>query len=330
LRIIITGGCGFIGFALAKRLLEKANGNDEIILLDNLKRHGLLPEIAHFYSHPNVKFINIDLSNPHTLKDVPSPVDRVYHLAAIVGVGPIMKNSSDVLRINTLSTLNIFEWFVNNSNKDARLIFSSSSEVYSGNVLAGFEMPIPTPENIPVVISDLDNHRFSYAISKIWGESYAKSISREKHIHLASVRYHNVYGPSMGFDHVIPNIVSRVVRKENPFKMISSEQTRSFCWIEDAVKATHLIMESDKLEPGMTIHVGDQNGETKIGKLYELIFDLCEWRPGKIKEIDPPKGSVSRRCPDTSLMERLTGFKPETSLNEGLQKTVEWYMENTK
>jgi nucleoside-diphosphate-sugar epimerase len=325
MRTLITGGCGFIGFALAKKLFGNLKGGDEIILLDNLHRHGLSDEIQDFVSLPKVKHLNIDISGHEIPDELSIPFNRVYHLAAIVGVGPVTDNPAHVLRSNTVSTLNIFEAFERNAVDGARLLFSSSSEIYSGLNLMGYDLPIPTPEKVPAVISNLDHPRFSYALSKMWGEAYAKYISRKDNMHLSSVRYHNVYGPGMGFDHVVPQIISRILSKEDPFKIIGAEQTRSFCWVEDAAEATRLIMESEKNEPGTSVHIGDQDGETKIGNVYEMLFDLCGWKPGKTEKVESPTGSVSRRCPDTTLMQSLTGYKPQVSLYDGLKKTVEWY-----
>ena len=84
--------------------------------------------------------------------------------------------------------------------------------------MSGFDLPIPTPEQVPAVIEDLNNPRFSYALTKMWGEAYANYLASKNNILTMTVRYHNVYGPRMGYDHVIPQIVKRIKSKENPFK----------------------------------------------------------------------------------------------------------------
>ena len=330
MRTIITGGCGFIGFALAQRLVNLSASSDEIILVDNISRHGFYHELNDLISDSKVKLIKADLSEVSELDKIPVPVDRVFHLAAIVGVEPVTSNPARVLRINTLSTFNVFDWFVRSASPGARLLFSSSSEVYSGAMMAGLDLPIPTPESVPAVICDLDNPRFSYALSKMWGEGYAKYLSVEKSAFMISVRYHNIYGPRMGYDHIIPQVTSRVVARQQPFKIIGAEQTRSFCFVDDAVEATRLVMESSRIVPGMTVNIGNQEGEIKIGKIYDMIFDICGWTPADIINIPAPSGSVSRRCPDTMLLENLTGYKPHTSICEGLKRTVEWYLESPK
>jgi nucleoside-diphosphate-sugar epimerase len=249
-------------------------------------------------------------------------------LAALVGVNLVEADPVSVMRVNTLSTLNLFDWFVKNSAIGGRLLLSSSSEVYSGGVIAGLDLPIPTPETVPLVIHDLNKPRSSYALTKMWGEAYSNFIASKENVFIMSVRYHNVYGPRMGYSHVIPQIVSRVLSRENPFRIIAGGQTRAFCWIEDAVQATHLIMEAKNTEPGSVVNIGNEDEEIEIGKLYDLIFDLCNWTPERVVKVPSPEGSVSRRCPDTKSLQLLTGYKPNTPLEEGLKKTVLWYKDD--
>ena len=327
---VITGGGGFIGLALAKHLVNQAKPSDKITLIDSLERHGKHPELDRILAFPFVDLIQADLTNPESLDQIPNPADRVYHFAAYVGVGPVTKAPAKVLRSNTLSTLNVFEWFSNNSNSGARLLFASTSEVYSGAGLSGFKLTIPTSECAPVVISDLDNPRFGYAIAKVWGEAFAKYLGVENNNNIfICVRYHNVYGPQMGNDHVIPQIIERVISREDPFKIIGADQTRSFCWIEDAVDATHRIMESPHITSGLVVHIGNQKGEVRIGHLYDMVFKLCGWKPLNLVNVPAPSGSVSRRCPDVTRLRSLTGYEPSSPLKQGLKATVKWYLEHS-
>lgn len=328
MRTVITGGGGFIGLALSRYLLNRAGADDQIILVDYLGRHGKHVELEQVLSHPGVHLIQTDLTEAASLGQIPSPVDRVYHLAARIGVGPVMQAPAAVLKTNTLVTLNVFDWFVEHAAPGARLLYASTSEVYSGAALAGFDLPVPTPENVPAVVSDMDNPRFSYALAKMWGEAYATYLSPDGHPLFATVRYHNVYGPRMGYDHVIPQIVQRVKAKEDPFRIIGADDTRSFCWIDDAVEATCRTMESPELTPGIVVHIGNQDGEVRIGALYDMIFEICEWTPPRRFDAPSPPGSALRRCPDISRLRTLTGYEPSTPLAEGLKKTIVWYAKN--
>ena len=328
MNIIVTGGCGFIGRLVVKDILKNISSSDQIILLDHLKRHGEDQDLNSLLTHPQVKFIKTDLSTQDFIKDLPSSVDRLYHLAAMVGVQTVMDRPAEVLKSNTLSTMNIFDWFVKHASPQARLLFASSSEVYSGGEILD-DFPVPTPENVPWVISDPSNPRFSYALSKMWGEAYGRYLSGAMKQKFFIVRYHNVYGPNMGYAHVIPQVVGRVKRKEDPFKIISPEQTRSFCWVNDAAQLTHLVMESQQLESGAVVHIGNGAEETKIGEVYEKIFNFCQWRPRHVQSLPAQPGSVNRRCPDISTLRRVVDWKEFTSFDQGLQTTVQWYMENS-
>jgi len=325
MRTVVTGGCGFIGAAVVRGLVRAADEGDEIIVVDNLQRHGTADRLAEPIDAKRVTFVNGDLLRGETLARIPSPVDRLYHLAAVVGVGPVERDPVSVLKTNTLSTLAVAEWFLANRTDTGRFLFSSSSEVYAGTSMAGFELPIPTPETVPVVITDIAHPRFTYALSKAWGESLMASLARSRGVPMVSVRYHNIYGPEMGYDHVVPQIVMRALRRESPFRIIGADQTRSFCFVADGAEATRLVMEAADARPGELVHIGDERGEIAIGTLYEMIFDVLGERPEAIESIAAPNGSVARRCPDTSRLFELTGYRAATPLAEGLAETVAWY-----
>ncbi|MBN1521881.1 MAG: NAD(P)-dependent oxidoreductase [Candidatus Aureabacteria bacterium] len=325
MRTAITGGCGFIGKALVKHILAHSQESDDIFVIDSLSRHGKNPEIKELLSQKRISFLEGDITEKRFADKLPENIDRLYHLAAVVGVGCVEKDPLYTLKANTIGSLNIFESFLKKKNKGARLLFASTSEVYSGAEMAGCPLPVPTSENIPAVISDLKNPRFSYAVSKIWGEAYLNYLSSREDVFPVIVRYHNIYGPSMGFDHVIPQIIKRLHNKENPFRIIAGDQTRSFCFIEDAAKATYLVMESKNIAPGSTVHIGNEKGEIPIKDLYKMIFDIYGSTPENIEILPAPEGSVRRRCPETGLLFKLTGFTPATDLKEGLRITVEEY-----
>jgi len=327
MRTVITGGCGFIGRALLRQVLETSGNSDEVILVDNMQRHGEENGDT-LISSPQVQVINADLSDRKALSRLSGPVDRLYHLAAVVGVQPVEADPMGVLRGNTLGTMHIMDWFVRNRADTARFLFASSSEVYSGALMTGLALPIPTPEGVPAVISDLGNPRFSYALSKMWGEAYLNYMSSHQGVSAATVRYHNVYGPQMGYDHVIPQVIMRILRREDPFRIFAPNQTRSFCWVGDAAEATYRVMESDAFLPEMVVHIGNEAAEVDIKTLYAHIFDACNWWPEETVHIEAPGGSVSRRCPCTKRLRSLTGYSPDTPLEMGLARTVPWYREN--
>jgi len=321
---LVTGGAGFIGFALSKALAEKGCS---VTITDNLFRGKKDREFEELISRPNVTFINCDLTKPESFSKFGSPdgYSHVYHLAAINGTRLFYDMPGEVLRVNILSAMNLLEWF--KTAKNAKVLFSSSSETYAGTVALG-KAEIPTPENIPLTIEDPYNPRWSYGGSKILGELLFINYARKRDFRFSIVRYHNIYGPRMGTEHVIPEFVLRAGRKENPFTINGGEQTRAFCFMDDAVDATIAVMESEKTD-SETIHVGNSSEEIKISELAEKVFAISGCSP-KLKILPAPQGSVIRRCPDTSKLRRLTGFMARVSLETGMKKTAKWYLEMQK
>jgi len=316
--VLITGGAGFIGYHLAKQLAEQ---DYNVTILDNLERGKEDDEFKEFVKNNNIIFIKGDITKTETftkLKDF----DYIYHLAAINGTENFYKIPDKVLKVGIVGTINVLDWFI--KQKTGKLLFSSSSEAYAGTIkLLKDKFPIPTPEEIPLTIDNPKNLRWSYGASKILSEvaihSYAKAHNMKN---FAIIRYHNIYGPRMGFEHVIPQFIERIQKKENPFKIFGGQETRTFCYIDDAVKATRLVMESEKTN-GQTIHIGRSDGEIKIIDLAKNLFEIAEVNP-KIDIQKAPEGSVMRRCPDVSKLKAL-GFIPKVNLDEGLKKCFEWY-----
>jgi nucleoside-diphosphate-sugar epimerase len=139
---------------------------------------------------------------------------------------------------------------------------------------------------------------------------------------MSIVRPHNFYGPRSGH-HVIPDVLARIDAREDPFALYGAGETRSFCYIEDAVEAMQMVMESEKTDGG-TYHIGS-SVETNIGDLVEELFALSGWRPKALEKKDGPPGSVARRLPDVSKIKRDVGWEAVTPLTEGLARTIAWH-----
>lgn len=318
-KVLITGGAGFIGFHLADSL---SNQGYNVTILDNLGRGKADVDFRTLIKKKNVKFIKADITDPKTFKKIKGSFDYVYHLAAINGTENFYKIPDKVLKVGVVGTINLLDWFV--KQKKGKLLFTSSSEAYSGGLkLLKERFPIPTPEGVPLIVDNPENVRWSYGASKIIGEvsihAYAKAYKMKN---FSIVRYHNIYGPRMGYEHVIPQFIERIVKKTNPFSIFGGQETRTFCYIDDGVRATQMVMESEKTN-GQTVHIGRSDGEIKIIDVAKELFKIFNINP-RIDVRSPPEGSVKRRCPKVEKLARL-GFKPEISLQEGLKRTYEWY-----
>lgn len=314
--VLITGAAGFIGYHLAKKLSER--NDTKLVLVDNYQRGRNDPAYEALLAKDNVDFYQVDLCVPGSLNVIKEHIDEVYHLAAVVGVKHCVNRPDFVLKTNVLSTYYLIEYMKEKGIKN--IVFSSTCETYA----SGFELgiiPLPTPETTPLIISDINNPRWSYAGSKIVGEQMVLFNSKGFYDYKI-VRYHNIFGPRMGFVHIIPEIVKRVSVKESPFKLFGKNQTRSFCYVNDAVTQTILAMESC---PSGIYHIGNGKDEITIGEVINKIFQELNYKPEEITEENAPEGSVNRRCPDTSKLWKQTGFIPKYSFAEGLRETVAWY-----
>ena len=325
-RVLITGGAGFIGYHLGKRL---ANRKDyRITIADNFFRGKRDDDFKALIARPNVEFIKGDLTDPRVWKRLGGGYDHVYHLVGINGTRLFYEIPHEVLRIGVSTTMNALDWFhTQNKKQDAKILYTSSNEAYA----SGFDLGIidlPTPETAPLVISDTYNPRWSYGGQKLIGELFFINYARAYGLRMSIVRPHNFYGPRAGYEHVIPEIVGRASKKAEPFTIFGADDTRSFCYIDDAVEAIHRVMESKKTD-GDTYHIGTKE-ETAIKDLVDHIFYELDWHPKKTVIQKSPQGSVKRRLADVSKIKKDTGWYAKTSLKKGLKKTIDWYLAHPK
>ncbi len=314
MKVLITGGAGFIGFHLAKYLADKDN---EVTLIDNLFRGKMDNCMEELLNKKNVRYMETDLING--LSDTLKNYNHVYHLAAINGTKYFYEIPHIVLKTNVLSTINILDWFIKSNSE--KILFSSSSETYAGT-MRKFGLQIPTPEDVPLCIEDIKNPRWSYGGTKILGELLFINYARQNKFNMSIARYHNIYGPRMWYEHVIPQFLYRAYKKEDPFQ-INGNDSRAFCFIDDAVKATELVMQKD-LCNNEIINIGNDLELITMEGLAKKIFKVLSINP-KI-EIKPSlQGSVNIRCPDITKLKKLTNYKPEVSLEEGLEQIHKYY-----
>jgi UDP-glucose 4-epimerase len=318
---LLTGAAGFIGGSLASRLADRAG--TKLVLVDKLNPEEGDEYFRALISRPNVSFVQADLTAPGCLEDLPRDIDVVFHGAAILGVQQVLDAPDRVLEINAASTLNVFN-FARRLTGLKRIVFASTSEVYAGT-LKHFGIPFPTPESVPICVDDVRLARTSYALSKVYGEAIAFAWRKSHGVPVTVVRYHNVYGPRMGFRHVVPQTFVKIARSTGSVDVPSAHHTRAFCYVEDAVEATILCWESGQAE-GQVVNIGSSVEEISIRRLVEKIASTMG-REIIIREMPETAGSPSRRCPDTSNLKRLTGFSAGVSLDEGLQGTYAWYRE---
>ena len=317
-KILITGAAGFIGYFVTKRLSE--NNENQITIIDNFTRGRFDNDFKSLLKKDNVHFIRADLTNPATFLRLDNNFDYIYHFAAIIGVKNVVKNPDKVLYVNALSTLNLFEFSINLKNLK-KVLFSSTSEIYSGS-LKHHNIEIPTNENVILTIDDIKSERTTYALSKMFGESICYNYGKKYDIPFTIARYHNIYGPRMGFAHVIPEMFIKIKNNEI-IDVPSPNHSRAFCYIDDAVEMTIKACEN-KNTNNEIFHIGNSEEEIRIKELAKKISNIMN-KEITIKELPETPGSTKRRCPDISKIISYIDYYPTTSLNEGISKTFYWY-----
>ena len=315
MKILITGAGGFIGCHTS---LAMADAGHELVCADNFSRGVADDFIERLRSQPNVRFVEANLAEDRAWNELGSEFDAVIHLAAINGTRHFYERPYDVLSTNVRLVQNMLEWH-RQANPRARIVFTSSSETYAG--VPG--TPVPTTEDVSIGVDDIRNPRFSYAISKIAGEGLVLGYAQATSAPYVIIRPHNVYGPRMGDDHVIPEFAVRLVGKEDPFVINGGENTRAFCYVDDFVAGLSAAAVTGDAD-GHIVNLGDDSEEISIVDLARRMISYVDVSP-RVEVREAPAGSVMRRCPDITLARRLLGYEPAVSLDRGIANTVEWY-----
>lgn len=301
--ILITGGAGFIGSALAERAIQDTE--NYVVIVDNLSTGNIakLPGSQ----KTNWRFIKCDVNNFDDISSVMQSFrfDYVFHYAAVVGVQRTQENP-----VNVLHDVHGFENIMTLSKNTGvkRVYFSSSSEVY------GEPMELPQNEETTPL-----NSRVPYAVVKNLGEAFLKSYQKEFGLDYTIFRFFNTYGPKQSKDFVMSRFMALAMKHQDIHIFGDGAQTRTFCYINDNIEATYnKFMEAVASGNGdnEVINIGSDN-ETTILDLARLIVAKTNSK-SRIIHVDPlPEGDMHRRLPDVSKMKRLLRREP-VPLEEGI------------
>jgi len=316
-RVLVTGGSGFIGSALVKALVRHG---DAVRVFDDNSRGALrrLREVE-----ADVEFVVGDIRDPAAVDAAMRGIDEVHHLAFVNGTATFYSAPELVLDVGVKGIVNVIDgcrhWNV------GRLVLASSSEVYQS------PPQVPTDESVPLVVPDPLNPRLSYGAGKIISEMMAINFGRKHFERVLIFRPHNVYGPDMGFDHVIPQFALRLKRAADthasgalPFPIQGSgEEARSFCHVDDLVQGVMIMRE--KGEHLNIYHIGTTE-EVSIADLARRMAAIAG-RDIALRPSAVLAGSTPRRCPDVSKLAAL-GYAPGVPLDEGLPPTLKWYWDH--
>ena len=313
-RILVTGGSGFIGSALVRALV--AAGFAVRVLDDNSR--GAPRRLAGIEN--DIEFIAGDIRDAEAVRRAVDGVDEVHHLAYVNGTEFFYSRPDLVLDVGVKGMVNVID--ACRACSVRTLVLASSSEVYQS------PPRVPTAEDAPLIVPDPSNPRFSYGGGKIISELMAINYGRAYFDRVLIFRPHNVYGPDMGFEHVIPQFALRFRRTAAnypagvvPFEIQGDgSQTRSFCYVDDLVRGVMVMRE--KGEHLGIYHVGTAE-EVTIGEVARQVA-ACAGREIELVSSPAPAGGTQRRCPDIGKLGAL-GYAPQVTLAQGLKPTVDWY-----
>jgi nucleoside-diphosphate-sugar epimerase len=317
-KYLVTGGTGFIGSSLVKRLVKEGNF---VRVLDSDIRgsSSRLKDIV-----KKIELIQADIRDAEAVRRACRGMDSVIHLAYINGTEYFYKMPELVLEVAVKGMINILDGCIKEGVKE--LVLASSSEVYQT------PKKIPTDESAELVVPDAMNPRYSYGGGKIACELLAVNYGRKHFDRVLIFRPHNVYGPDMGWEHVIPQFCMRMneICKKSKAKKIkfqiqgTGKETRAFVYIDDFVDGLIVMLKKGK---HMNIyHIGTMQ-EISIEGLAKKTAK-CFGKDAEIVASEILKGSTKRRCPDIRKLKKL-GYSPNVSIEEGLAITAEWYKNNS-
>ncbi len=313
-RILVTGGSGFIGSALVKRLLHEGCA---VRVLDDNSR-GAPRRLAGI--EKDIEFIGGDVRDAAAVVDAARGIDEVHHLAYVNGTEFFYSAPELVLDVGVKGIVNVLD--ACRRHNIGTLILASSSEVYQ------HPPRIPTDETAPLIVPDPMNPRYSYGAGKIISELMAINYGRNHFERVLIFRPHNIYGPDMGWEHVVPQFALRMKKAmtETPSGPVAfpiqgnGSETRSFCYVDDLVEGV-MVMRGKGEHLGI-YHIGTTE-EISVADLARRIARHAR-RDINLVSGDVLPGSTPRRCPDISKLTRL-GYKPRVPLDDGLPPTLDWY-----
>ena len=306
-KILVTGGCGFIGSNLCKKLLDAGN---YVICLDNLFT-GTENNIAAFKNKPNFKFIYHDVINPLNLEE---NIDEIYNLACPASPIHYQFNPIKTAKTSVFGALNMLELA---TQKRAKILQASTSEIY------GDPEVHPQPEAYWGYVNSI-GIRSCYDESKRMAETLFFDYHRQYSTAIKLIRIFNTYGPNMNIDdgRVISNFIVQALRNEDITVYGSGLQTRSFCYIDDLLEGMTKMMESDNIFIG-PVNLGNPEEFTMLS-LAELIISMTGSK-SKIEFKPLPSDDPARRKPLIDLAKQKLKWEPKINLQTGLTKTIKYF-----
>ncbi|MDI6825937.1 MAG: SDR family oxidoreductase [Candidatus Aenigmarchaeota archaeon] len=310
MKVLVTGGAGFIGSFLCEELLDKGY---DVVCLDNFST-GKESNVKHLLQNPKFKLIKHDVTKPIELE-----TDFIFHLASPASPADYQKLPIETSMANSLGTFNMLNLAKKN---ESGFLLASTSEVY------GEPLVHPQKEDYWGNVNPI-GIRSCYNVSKRFAENLSMNFFREYSLNVRIARIFNTYGPRMRLDdgRVIPNFIVQSLTGKPISVYGDGKQTRSFCYILDMIDGLMKLMSKESLS-GEVVNLGAQEERT-ILTVAELIKNITNSN-SKIVFKPLPEDDPARRKPDITKAKKLLGWEPKVDLETGLEKTIEWFKEELK
>lgn len=312
-KILVTGADGFIGSHLVEKLIDNGYKVKAFVYYNSFNSYGWLDSLSK-HTLGKIEIFAGDIRDPYGVRNAVNDCDAVLHLAALIAIPFSYRSPDSYVDTNVKGTLNIL-----NACRDfgvKKLIVTSTSEVY------GTARYVPIDEEHPL------QGQSPYSATKIAADQLALSFFRSFNLPATIVRPFNTYGPRQSARAIIPTILSQVVSGKKSIDLGSLHPTRDLVYVKDTVEGFVKILETKNTE-GEIINISTQK-EISMGDLAHLVLKLCA-SDAKIKSESarkrPAKSEVERLLGQNAKLLRLTGWKPKTSIEEGLKATVEWFID---
>jgi NAD dependent epimerase/dehydratase len=310
---LVTGADGFIGSHLVEMLVDQGYDVKALSLYNSFNNWGWLEDIK---DRSRIEVLSGDVRDPNYCNVISKGVDTVFHLAALIAIPYSYVAPDSYIDTNVRGTLNMCQAALNNGVK--RFIHTSTSEVY------GTAVYVPIDEKHPL------QPQSPYSASKIGSDALAMSYFNAFKLPLTIARPFNTYGPRQSARAVIPTIITQIAAGMKEIKLGDVTPTRDFNYVKDTCRGFIKLAECDQAV-GETINIGS-NFEITVGDTLNLIKELMKSDVKFVTDqqrMRPEKSEVFRLWCDNTKINKLTGFKPEYNIREGLSKTIEWFTQPT-
>jgi UDP-glucose 4-epimerase len=309
-RVLITGGAGFIGTTLARRLVDR----NEIVAVDNLHRDALTS--TELFEHPNLTFHHGDVLDGDLVKRLAKGATHIVHAAAIAGVDTVLESPVRTMRVNMIGTYNALEAALVTRDTVERYIGFSTSEVFGTHAFRVDETHVTTQGSV-------GEARWTYAVSKLAGEHMSRAYYDEYGVPAVSVRPFNVYGPGQIGGGAIRAFIEAALDGRDLVIHGDGSQIRAWCYVDDMAEALLCCLEHPAAV-GESFNVGNARSAVTIFDLAQRVKRLTG-APGELVFRPLHYTDVELRIPNVDKARELIGFEAQVELDEGLARTIAWY-----